>query len=272
MTDEQRIRRDIVEVGRMVYEHGYVAANDGNISARLSDSMVIATPTGVSKGSLTTDMLVKIDLDGRVVEGYLKPSSETKMHLEVYRLRPDVGAVVHAHPVTATAFAVAGIPLTKCVIPEVIISLGWVPLAEYGTPSTDELAASIRTHLQRHDAMLLQNHGAITVAEDVLHALYKMETVEHFARISLYSRLLGGEQELSRTQVARLLEIRDQLGIRGQHPGACQECGACTVSGRTEKPEKPEKQERPEEFDERRLVETVTRVVREALKAVGDNR
>lgn len=271
MTEEKQIRQDIVTVGHRIYEHGYVAANDGNISVRLPNGHILTTPTGVSKGLLTTDMLVKLDEDGRVIEGYMKPSSEIRMHLAVYRLRPDVGAVVHAHPPTATAFAVAGIPLSKCVIPEVIISLGWIPLAAYGTPSTEELADSIRDHLQHHDAVLLQNHGAITAAEDVIHALYKMETVEHFARISLYARLLGGEKELSRSQVGRLLEVREKLGVPGQHPGSCGECGACSAALAPPAPEVSSSTAgsfpTSVDIDEQRLVETVTRVVREVLQA-----
>ncbi|HHY97530.1 MAG TPA: class II aldolase/adducin family protein [Firmicutes bacterium] len=215
---EQQLRKEIVDAGRWIYERGYVAANDGNISARLPDGSILMTPTGVSKGRMTPDMLVKVDAQGNPIEGYLKPSSEVKMHLAVYRKRPDVGAVAHAHPLVATAFAVAGISLDRCILPEVIISLGWIPLARYATPSTDELAHSVEEFIEYHDAVLLQNHGVLTMAEDVTHAMYKMETVEHFARISFYARLLGGENELSSEDVAKLISLRKKMRIPGRYP------------------------------------------------------
>lgn len=230
---EKQVRADIVEVGRRIYEREYAAANDGNISARLPDGTILTTPTGVSKGSLTPDMLVKIDGEGRVLEGYLRPSSEIRLHLVVYRKRADAGAVVHAHPMAATAFAVAGIPLDRFTLPEVILSVGWVPLAKYGTPSTEELAQSVEDFLENHDAILLQNHGVLTVAEDPVHALFKMETVEHFARISLYARLLGRENELPDEQLQKLLAVREAMRIPGRHPGLSRvrDAGAADAAG-----------------------------------------
>jgi L-fuculose-phosphate aldolase len=174
---------DIVEVGRRIYINGFVAANDGNISVRVGDDEIITTPTGVSKGFLTPDMLVKVNMDGQKISGNLRPSSEIKMHIEVYKQRSDVRAVVHAHPITATGFAVAGIPLEKCVLPEVVLSLGSIPIAKYGTPSTMELPEAINEFLPTCDAVLLANHGALTVGVDVFNAYYKMETLEHFAKM-----------------------------------------------------------------------------------------
>lgn len=228
MKSEYEIKRDIVEVGRRMYTLGYVAANDGNISVRLSENEFLCTPTGVSKGFMTTDDIIKVDLSGNKISGNLKPSSEIKMHLEVYRHRPDVGSVCHAHPPTATGFAVAGIPLNRYVLPEVIITLGEIPIAQYGTPSTMEIPESIRPYLQTHDAYLLANHGALTVGTDVTNAFYKMETLEHFAKISLIARTLGNENEIPCNEVQKLFEVRERLGVSGRNPG-CQNCGACDV-------------------------------------------
>jgi L-fuculose-phosphate aldolase len=214
-----RLKEDIVEVGRRIFNWGFLAANDGNISTRTENNEILATPTGVSKGFLTPDMIIKVDLDGNVLEGKLKPSSELKMHLDVYKNRPDVRAVLHAHPPIATAFAVAGIPLVQPVLPEIVITLGTIPIVEYGTPSTEELPNNIRPYLENHDAVLLENHGALTVGSDLYNALYKMEQIEHFAKISFYARLLGGERELPPDAVEKLLMVREKLGVKGHHPG-----------------------------------------------------
>lgn len=229
MVTEHQLRKDIVEVGRRIWLRGYVAANDGNISARLGPEVFLTTPTGVSKGFMTPEMIVKVNGRGERISGELKPSSEVKLHLAAYRDRPDVQAVVHAHPPISTAFAVAGIPLSKCTLPEVIISLGSVPLAEYGTPSTEELPASLGKVLQDYNAFLLENHGALTLGPDVFTAYHRMETIEHFAAISLAARQLGREQELPPQRVSQLMEVREKLGIKGIHPG-CQGCGVCEAS------------------------------------------
>src|ERR671912_2952319 len=213
MKAEEQARADIVEVGRRLWERGYVASNDGNISVRLDDNRLITTPKNVSKGFMTPDMMVITDLDGKKITGERDPSSELKMHLEVYRNRPDIRAVVHAHPPTATGFAVAGIPLDRAVLAEVITTLGSIPIAEYATPSTEELPAAVRRYIKAHDGVLLANHGALTVAHELFAAYYKMETIEHFARISLVARLLGGERLLSREEVVRLQALRGSYGI-----------------------------------------------------------
>jgi L-fuculose-phosphate aldolase len=218
MLSDQSIREDIVEVGRRIWMRGYVAANDGNISVRLEKDKFLCTPTGVSKGFMTPEMLCIVDGSGQSIAGHLKPSSEIKMHLAVYRERPDVHAVIHAHPPISTAFAVAGLSLSKPVLPEVIISLGEIPLTEYGTPSTDEIPQAVSKYLQNHDAFLLENHGALTIGGDVFNAYHKLETMEHFAVISLAARQLGGEREFSEAQVQRLLEVRQKLGVTGRHP------------------------------------------------------
>lgn len=216
--DERQTRLDIVEVGRRLWMQGFVASNDGNISVRLGPDRVLTTPKSVSKGFMTPEMMVVTDLDGAKVVGDRDASSELKMHLEVYRQRADVGAVVHAHPATATGFAVAGVPLTRAVLAEVITTLGGIPIAEYATPSTAELPAAIRDYIKAHDGLLLANHGALAVARDLFTAYYRMETIEHFAKISLVARTLGREHLLSRDEVTRLQGLRGMYGISAPAP------------------------------------------------------
>jgi L-fuculose-phosphate aldolase len=215
---EQQLRADIVEVGRRMYARGYTASNDGNISVRLDERRLLMTPKSVCKGFMTPEMMCITDLDGKKLAGERDPSSEMQMHLEVYRQRQDVRAVVHAHPPIATGFAVAGIPLDRAVLAEVVTTLGSVPIAEYATPSTLELPAAVRKYVKAHDGMLLANHGALTLGADVFAAYYKMETIEHFAHISLVARLLGGERLLSREEVFRLQGLRGNYGIASPAP------------------------------------------------------
>jgi L-fuculose-phosphate aldolase len=213
MTLEESIRSEICEVGRRLYARGFVASNDGNISVRLDDRRIMTTPKSVSKGYMTPDMMVIVDYAGAKLTGERDPSSELKMHLAVYEDRPDITAVVHAHPPIATAFAVAGIPLDRAVLAEVITTLGSIPIADYATPSTAELPAAVKHYIKAHDGLLLANHGALTCGKDVLGAYYKMETVEHFAQISFIARLLGGERLISRDEVTRLQGLRGMYGI-----------------------------------------------------------
>jgi L-fuculose-phosphate aldolase len=215
---EQSLREGIVEVGRRLYARGYTASNDGNISVRLDANRLLMTPKNVCKGFMSPDMMCITDLDGRKLAGDRDPSSEMQMHLEVYRQRPDAKAVVHAHPPTATGFAVAGIPLDRAVLAEVVTTLGSVPIAEYATPSTGELPDAVRKYVKAHDGMLLANHGALTLGADLFGAYYKMETIEHFAKISLVARLLGGERLLSRQEVDRLQGLRGMYGIASPAP------------------------------------------------------
>jgi L-fuculose-phosphate aldolase len=220
MMEDGQLRQDIVEVGRRLWTRGFVASNDGNISVRLPGNRLLMTPTGVSKGFMAPEMMVITDLDGRLLAGETnrKASSEILMHLMAYRHRPDVNAVVHAHPPLATGFAVAGIPLDRAVLAEVVTTLGSIPIAEYGTPSTPELPASVEPYVRTHDALLLANHGALALGKDLFAAYYKMETIEHFARISLVARLLGREHLLSREEVDRLQGLRGMYGIAAPAP------------------------------------------------------
>jgi L-fuculose-phosphate aldolase len=218
MPPEPQLRADIVEIGRRLYARGYTASNDGNISVRLDGGRLLMTPRSVCKGFMSPEMMCITDLEGRKLAGERDPSSEIQMHLEVYRQRPDVEAVVHAHPPIATGFAVAGIPLDRAVLAEVVTTLGSVPIAEYATPSTKELPEAVRKYVKAHDGMLLANHGALTLGKDLFAAYYKMETIEHFAKISLVARLLGGERLLSREEVFRLQDLRGAYGIAAPAP------------------------------------------------------
>lgn len=244
--DIARLREDIVEVGRRLWTRGYVASNDGNISVRLPGDRLLVTPASVSKGFMSPDMMVITDMDGRLLEGApgRKASSEILMHLVAYRQRPDVQAVVHAHPPLSTGFAVAGVPLDRAVLAEVVTTLGAIPIAGYGTPSTPELPAAVEPYVKTHDALLLANHGALALGADLFAAYYKMETIEHFARISLVARMLGREHVLSREEVDRLQQLRDRYGIAspapvcvepasggGATPGDCQVVVAADVPG-----------------------------------------
>src|SRR5512145_696403 len=230
MKAEEQARADIVEVGRRLWERGYVASNDGNISVRLDERRLITTPKSVSKGFMTPDMMVITDLEGNKLAGDRKASSELKMHLQVYRDRPDANAVVHAHPPTATGFAVAGIPLDRAVLAEVVTTLGSIPIAEYATPSTDELPQACSKYLKAHDGLLLANHGALAIGPDPLTAYHRMETIEHFAKISLVSRTLGRENLLSREEVQRLQGLRGMYGIASPAP-VCTDDGASVGTG-----------------------------------------
>src|SRR5947208_6688650 len=214
----ETLRADIVEIGRRMYARGYTASNDGNISVRMATDRLLMTPKSVCKGFMTPDMMCVTDLAGQKISGDRDPSSEALMHLEVYRQRPDVNAVVHAHPPTATGFAVAGIPLDRAVLAEVLTTLGSIPLADYATPSTAELPDAVRKYIKAHDGMLLANHGALTVGGDLFSAYYKMETIEHFAKISFVARLLGGENLIAREEVARIQELRNSYGIQAAAP------------------------------------------------------
>ncbi|HDQ44748.1 MAG TPA: class II aldolase/adducin family protein [bacterium] len=209
----------ILEIGRRLWQRGYIAANDGNISVRCEDGTLLTTPTGVSKGFMTPEMILRVDPDGRVLltpDSRYRPSSEVRMHIEVYRQREDVCGVVHAHPPVATAFAVAGIPLDRHILPEAVLTLGVVRIAPYGTPSTPEIPLAIRPFLRKSDAVLLANHGALTLGADVMTAYHRMETLEHTARILHKAMQIGRVQEIPPEEIAKLMEIRKQLNIPGR--------------------------------------------------------
>lgn len=220
MQNEYEIKKEMCEIGKRVYNRGMVASNDGNFSVKLNDHEFLCTPTGVSKGFMTPEFICKVDENGNVLQANkgFRPSSEIKMHMRVYQKRPDVKAVVHAHPLYATTFAIAGIPLTQPIMPEAVIALGCVPIAKYGTPSTMEIPDAVEPYLEHFDAVLLENHGALTFSDSLLNAYHKMESVEFYARLLYQSMQIGGPQEFSQEQVERLYEIRRQMGMKGKHP------------------------------------------------------
>lgn len=211
--DEKSARRDIVEAGRRMYIRGFVCANDGNLSARIADGLVLATPSGVSKGFMTEEMLVKLDLDGDVQEGSMKPSSEIKMHLAIYRRSPGICAVCHAHPPVATAFAAAGIALDKAYVQETALLLGVIPIVKYALPGSEELADGAAECCIDYHGALLEHHGAVTWGDSVIRALYRMESVEFSATIAMYSKMLGSARTMTKGQIDELIALRPDWGI-----------------------------------------------------------
>lgn len=208
-------KKGIIEVGKRMYDKNFVASNDGNISVKVGDNAIWTTPTGVSKGFMTPDMLVKMDLDGKVLVGRHKPSSEVKMHLRVYNENPDVTAVTHAHPPVATSFAIAGISLDRAILPEAVVNLGSVPIAHYATPGSTDVPDSIAPYCKSHNAVLLANHGALSWGKDIYEAYHRLESLEYYATVLMYTgNIIGKSNELSCNQVSELIEIREKLGIK----------------------------------------------------------
>ncbi|HUQ49596.1 MAG TPA: class II aldolase/adducin family protein [Terriglobales bacterium] len=209
MNRYQKQREELAHYGKLVHQQGMVSATDGNLSVRVESDLILATPTGMSKGMMQPEDMVLVDLQGKKVEGTRNVSSEIAMHLTIYRTRPDVHAVVHAHPCTATGFASAGMALDDPICSEVIISLGAVPLADYATTGTPELSESLMPYISDYDAILLANHGAVSYGPDLTKAFMKMEAVEHFAKILLVTHQLGRQQFLSKEDIRKLVAARD---------------------------------------------------------------
>jgi len=219
MPSERQYRQEIVRLGAALHRSGFVAATDGNLSVRLDENRILVTPTSVSKGSMRPSDLVIVDPEGRKLGGRRDVSSEIAMHLLIYRLRPDIRAVVHAHPPTATGFAASGLALNQPLVCEIVVSLGCVPLARYGTPGTAELSQALRPLIPQYDAILMANHGVVSYGEELQQAYMKMETVEHFAKIALTAHLLGQEQPLQEDDLAKLMVARSKYaGSRSAAP------------------------------------------------------
>jgi L-fuculose-phosphate aldolase len=220
-------KKIIIEVGLKCWQKGWVASNDGNISFRITENEVLCTPTGVSKGMLTMDHICLVDPDGVMIQKCkYKPSSEIKMHLRVMKERPDVKSVFHAHPPYATAHAIAGIPLAECVIPEIIIGLGSIPIAPYGTPSTMEIPDRLAPLIKDYDAWLLENHGALTAGADPYQSYFRMESLELYAQMMYLAKGLGRVNALDNAKVQSLINLRKQFGIENKN-NICTSCGAC---------------------------------------------
>lgn len=241
MSTDHSFRRQIVRIGKMLHERGYIAACDGNISVRLDEERVLVTPTAMSKGAMQGADLVIVDMEGRKLKGRREVTSEIGMHLLIYRRRPDVRAVVHAHPKTATGFAAAGIPLDKPLVCEVVIGLGQIPLAPYGTPGTPELAQTLEPFVPAYDAILMANHGVVSYGIDLQSAYMKMETVEHFAQITLITRILGQQQVLECGDLDKLVAARSKyLGVNSAAPmPVSNRNGASRSQGRSHRGERP---------------------------------
>lgn len=227
---EEEHRHDICVAGRWLRDRGFVVATDGNISVRLDSRRILTSPTGINKGSMGADDIVIVDVEGHRLNGRRNPSSELAMHLLIYRLRPDINAVCHAHPPTATGYAAAGIPLNKALLCELVIALGCVPVARYGTPGTSELTAGIEPLVHGHDAILMANHGVVTYGPDLLTAFFRMETTEHFARVSLVTEALGKQMLLSGGDVEKLVAARARYGTHTAATGSPEGPVTCDAS------------------------------------------
>ena len=229
---EQKARRDVVEVIRRVYARGWIAATDGNVSVLLSPDRVLATPTGINKGSMTEDDLIVVDRKGTRVSGTRAPSSELRMHLAAYDERPDVRAVVHAHPTNCIAFSLAGVSLAQCLLPEIVFTFGSIPTTAYTTPTTEEVPREIRRWVRDFDAMILDRHGSLTVGSDVFAAYDKLERMEHVAEITFRARQLGPIRPLSPDQIAHLQAVGRGLGLPEKKilASPCDHCNACPSS------------------------------------------
>src|SRR5215210_4595303 len=221
--DESSARQLICEIGKLLYERSYVVSSDGNVSIRLDENTILATPTMTCKGRMTEDGLALTDMDGKPLSDR-RASSELAMHLLIYKLRPDVKAVCHAHPPHGTAFAVAGLAIDQPILSEVILTLGCVPLTGYGTPSTDELTDAMKPYVPHHNALLMANHGAVAYGEDLWQAFDRLETLEHTARIAILSRMLGGAQNLPPDAIEKLINVREAAGYLNES-ARCQACG-----------------------------------------------
>ncbi len=221
--EESSARKLIVEIGRLLYERSYVVSSDGNVSIRLDENRVLATPTMTCKGRMTEEDLAVTDLDGNPLSDK-RASSELAMHTLIYKMRPDIKAVCHAHPPHGTAFAVAGLAIDAPILSEVILTLGCVPLTDYGTPSTDELTEAMKPFIAHHNALLMANHGAVAYGENLWQAFDRLETLEHTARIAILSRALGGANDLPKDAIEKLIKIREKVGYLTES-ARCQACG-----------------------------------------------
>lgn len=213
MVKETNLRQQIVEAGKRLQQRFFVASNDGNISCKIDDNTILITPTGVNKGEITPEQILKVDMEGNIIEGCMKITSEYKMHLAVYKIRDDVKAIVHAHPPAATAFAVTEVKLDDPVIlPESIFSLGKIGYCKYGTPSTNEVSEAVEKEIKNSDALLLSNHGALTVGDNVMQAYYRMENLEMVSKITVYSKILGNLKALNNEEVEKLYKVKEEKG------------------------------------------------------------
>jgi len=228
MVSEWQVRRDIVNIGKKIYDKDFVAATDGNISARINGNRFLITASGTCLGELKPDELIFIDSEGKKLSGSGVPTGELSMHLAAYRERPDIHAVIHAHPPITTGFTVAGESLAQCIIPEVVLIFGIIPTTEYATISTDEGAEVIRKLIKNHDALILDRHGTLTVGTNLTKAFHKLEKVEYCARVTLTAHQLGQVKKLSATEIEKLEAVRKNYGLDNKI-SLCEQCGVCKL-------------------------------------------
>jgi L-fuculose-phosphate aldolase len=228
--DEGALRGAVCQIARMAYDKGFITNVDGNFSVRLREREILITPAGQPKAFLEPAQIAHIDFDGKLVSGSARPSTEVSMHLAAFKERPEMNAICHAHPKHAVAFTLAGLSLDMCVIPEVVVTIGSIPTAPYGTPGTQELPESIRGVIRCSDVVMLERHGALTMGLNLMDAFRKLEVIEHTAEILYYARTLGGVKELSPEQVQKLLDTRTKLGIDSMNT-ICSHCGNPAFAG-----------------------------------------
>jgi L-fuculose-phosphate aldolase len=275
------LKAQIVSVCRLMYEKGFICASDGNVSARLGDGRILITPSGLHKGFLSGDEILVVDENGQRLgatsgpQRHLKPTSEMPMHLEAYRQRPDIGAVVHAHPPITIALSIAGVPMADCLLPEVIVFLGIIPTTEYATPSSQDNVRAIRELIRHHDALVLQRHGSLTVGSDPMQGFMRLETMEQNARIAFMLAQLGVRRPLAAGEVKKLLAQRRQLGLShaGEEAEFCEVCGVCHLNGEHRRVMQPQATvSKPEmvpgmnaDLDAEAVRALVSRIVRQTL-------
>jgi L-fuculose-phosphate aldolase len=232
MKSERELRQDIVEVCRRMHERGLISGSDGNVSIKLGSDRILSTPSGVNKGFMQPRDLIITDMRGKKLQGDYKPTTEIFMHIEVYKRRDDVRSVIHAHPPYTVAFSIAGQKLPQCIMPEIVMTFGTIPTTRYATPCTEEGPEVIAELIGQCEALILERHGSLTVGDDVYSAYNKLEKVEHSAEVSAIARGLGPVKPLPKDEIAKLLQLREKLGLKGRvYP--CNECGMCTTISRT---------------------------------------
>ncbi len=279
MKSEYQHRKEMIEIGKRVHQHGWISATDGNFSVKIGDDRILTTPTGVHKGYLEMEDFIIVDMEGKKISGTRNPSTEIDMHLTCYKQRPDISAVIHAHPTFCIAFSVAGIQLAQCLLPEVVFTLGSIPTADYAPPSTDQVSQSIEEPIKEYDAVILERHGSVTVGKDIFGAYNSLERMEHVAEITYHARALGNARPMTSDQVNELIKIRTGLGLPGKRV-TCNDCNACSKfsnCGSAQKsgamfqpqsePEKPKASVTPGVSPE--LLELITREVAKELASLS---
>ncbi len=276
-SDEASLRERIVEVCKRIHARGWLASTDGNVSVRLDDDRILATPTAIHKGFMSADDVIVVDRQGRKLQGTRQPSSELRMHLAAYEERPDVRAVVHAHPTFCIVLSLAGVSLAKCLLPETVLTFGSIPTTAYSTPTTEEVPDEIRKWVRTFDAMVLDRHGSLTVGTDLYDAYNKLERMEHVAEITYRARMLGPLQPLSCDQVTHLQNVARGLGLpeRKLLDSPCETCTVCKTDAPAQRkpalaPQTPVVAASVLSAPSDELIQRVTKAMQRALEPGGD--